>query len=389
MLDQLSSLNMSFLHAFRLINLYVIYIYIYRLIYLILLINQITCTISHNSLPVFCFIICLEILCRFLATDSSYPPSFCWVRKTTCILTQTSIVTWTKRGRLAVARRSKTKTCKEKKTTRLRNWFLVETVKICRPFPNSFIPMGPWFSSLTSTCLGFTWIFSGLRLVLFGNEAQGSASGSQKTKHTQALTTHESQESLLRCSTLWSLWSLNVVPSSKHGIGMYRGYGHPSYNILGIITMGILNPIGPIDGWYDHPLLWENKPCFDRNTHVLCKVWQLSRRRSGWSGSCCMLQGHRLAWACHVQTSGATILRKTQWAGAPLLVCQGTAWAAFGGSAGSESAPLAPLRRNSKVVPEQRITDSTHHALRHLGISGAKKERESRSHLGLDLKMLG
>jgi hypothetical protein len=45
------------------------------------------------------------------------------------------------------------------------------------------------------------WSF-GLRLVLFGNEAQGSASGSQKTKHTQALTTHESQESLLRCSTL-------------------------------------------------------------------------------------------------------------------------------------------------------------------------------------------
>ena len=50
-------------------------VYIYRLIYLILLINQITCTISHNSLPVFCFIICLEILCRFLATDSSQIPT--------------------------------------------------------------------------------------------------------------------------------------------------------------------------------------------------------------------------------------------------------------------------------------------------------------------------
>ena len=83
--------------------------------------------------------------------------------------------------------------------------------------------------------------------------------------------------------------------------------------------------------------------CFDHGTCTLQSVAR-SRRRSGWSGIFCrMLQGHRVAWACHIQK------------------CQGTAWAAFGGSAASESAPVAPLKRNSKVVPEQQRI--THHGL--------------------------
>jgi hypothetical protein len=43
----------------------------------------------------------------------------------------------------------------------------------------------------------------------------------------------------------------------------YMGYGHPSEK-LGINTMGIEKPYWWV---YDHPLLWENKPCFDQGTY--------------------------------------------------------------------------------------------------------------------------
>ena len=236
-------------------------IYIYRLIYLILLINQITCTISHNSLPVFCFIICLEILCRFLATDSSQIPTKLLLGKENHLHIDTNVHSnlnqkgQTRKQDIVRQRLARSY------ATRLRNWFLIETVFMSTLSELLHTHGIPWFSFLTSTCLGFARGVSASASSFLGMRRKVPPAGPRKRSTHRRLRPMRARKASLDAAR----YDRYVVPSSKHGIGAM--VIHP---ILGIITMGILTPL---DGCMTIPFYEKTKHVLT-TAHVLCKVWQ-------------------------------------------------------------------------------------------------------------------
>ena len=108
----------------------------------------------------------------------------------------------------------------------------------------------PWFSFLTSTCLGFARGVSASASSFLGMRRKVPPAGPRKRSTHRRLRPMRARKASLDAAR----YDRYVVSSSKHGIGAM--VIHP---ILGIITMGILTPL---DGCMTIPF-------YEKTKHVL------------------------------------------------------------------------------------------------------------------------